>query len=254
MGEGRRRYFAVADSIADENWSNDELAALVRLMARMNSRWARDGLSPQQAATIHLGPTEIMAISGKRRVDVAAKSLRHLADIASMSVECLGDIVAITWSKFPDFQNYENRARPQRGRSASASASASAEEKRERESAPPAPAAPAARPPAPKRVLIGKPDILPDESKERLRAWAARKGFDRSVLNEGLDVFRDWEPKSPPYRRTLEQWESAFKKIVREGVADGKLGRGKPTQAKLAYRRDDSGQVLVPNEWKGVDA
>lgn len=160
MSEGRRRYFAVADSIADENWTNDELACLVRLMARMNGRWARDKLTPEEASTIHLGPTEMMAVSGKRRVDVAAKSLRHLADIASISLRCRGDVVEITWPKFPVFQNYAGRARPQRGRSASASAEASAEaEKKNRKEAPSAP--PAERAPSPSKGKATPSALIP---------------------------------------------------------------------------------------------
>ena len=118
------------------------------------------------------------------------------------------------------------------------------------ENAPSAPESPAA-PRSSRRTLIDKPESFPDESKARLVAWADRKGFDRAAMNAGLDLFRDWTPLKPPYRRTIEQWEGAFKKILRESIADGKIGKSE-SKMKPTYRRDDSGQVLVPNEWRGI--
>lgn len=140
---GRRKYFHVADSVADEPWSNDELAALIRLMGKMNTRWARNNLTPEQASTIRLGPTEIMAVSGKRRPDVALTLLERLADVASMSVRRDGYVVEINWPNFAEFQGYEGRARPQRGHSVSVSASVSVSELEEKTRAPSA--TPAAR-------------------------------------------------------------------------------------------------------------
>lgn len=111
MGE-RRRYFKVADSIAHEQWSNDELAMMVRLMSHMHERWARDGLTPEEASHCELGPAAKMHISGKHRVDVASMSLGHLADIASMSIEHRGDVTVIHWPKFPIFQGLPSRDGP----------------------------------------------------------------------------------------------------------------------------------------------
>ena len=72
---------------------------------------------------------------------------------------------------------------------------------------------------------MGKPEKFPEDSRQRLREWGARKGFDRMILNAGLELFRDWEPQKPPFRRTIEQWEGSFKKITREAVSDGTIQR-----------------------------
>lgn len=172
----------------------------------------------------------------------------------TLSVVVVGECFEINWPKFVILQGFKNpdkaESRPDAGPSAYAPAPAPADATQERESAPSAPEPPAA-PRHPRRVLIDKPEHFPDEAKERLRAWAERKGFDRAALNAGLELFREWAPLKPPYRRTIEQWEGAFKKILRESMADGRVGKLE-TKPRPAYRRDGSGQVLVPNEWRGL--
>ena len=74
-----------------------------------------------------------------------------------------------------------------------------------------------------RRILIPKPDLFPGDSMDRLRVWGDKHGFGQRVLNAGLEVFREWVPVKPPYLRPIETWEGAFKKITRDGVADGKI-------------------------------
>lgn len=247
MATPRKNWFKVPDSVAFDSLTNDELACLIRLQAYMNTRWARDGQEDAERGKCAISPSLAKQITGKHRADIASKSLRHLADIASISVRYDGDIALIEWPKYAKFQETASRELPS-PRLLQAKTSPRREE-RETE-APSAPAADAA-PRSPRRVLVEKPENFPEESKARLRAWADRKGFDRSLLNAGLDAFRDWTPLKPPYRRTFEQWEGAFKKIVRDGVVDGKLGKP-DSKPKPVYRRDETGQVLVPNEWRGA--
>ena len=82
----RRHWFRVGDSVAVEHWSNDVLATLIRLQGHMNTRWARDGLEPDQACTCTLAPSLVMQICGKRRTDTARKLLSSLAKIVSVFV------------------------------------------------------------------------------------------------------------------------------------------------------------------------
>lgn len=246
MATPRKNWFKVPDSICFDALTNDELACLVRLQAYMNTRWARDGKNASERGKCVIDARMAMTISGKHRPDVALTSLRHLADITSMSARCEGDIVSIDWPKYADFQAMDARESPLP--SPISKPSPSQEEKREH--APPAPVA-GAPPRAPRREVVEKPENFPDESRERLRKWGDSKGFGRDLMNAGLERFREWEPQKPPYRRTFKQWEGSFKKIVREGVAAGMIGKPEG-KAKPAYKRDDTGQVLVPNEWRGL--
>ena len=107
MATHRKHWFRVADSIQFEPWDNDLLATFVRLSAHMNTRWARDGRTPEEAATISLGPAQVAAICGKRRRDVAETLLSRLAEVTSMSVARRGDVTEIHWPKFPIFQRYQ---------------------------------------------------------------------------------------------------------------------------------------------------
>ena len=142
MSTPRKRWFRVADSIGREPWDNDVLATCVRLMAHLNTRWARDGLDVDSAARVTLRPGDLMEITGRRRLDVARMLLRRLADLTSMSVTCPGDMTEISWPKFAEFQDWLSRLGEKSGKrgalSASASASAPAYKKEEEKSAPPA--------------------------------------------------------------------------------------------------------------------
>lgn len=258
MATPRKNWFKVADSVAFESWSNDVAATFMRLGAYMNTRWARDGKASSERGRVVLSLQVLQQLTGCRSLVRARRILDELATHVTLTVDRRGTDTLVDWPKYAKFQESESevrarvsvddrRAKP--SPSPISKTSPNQEEKRETE-APPAPAADAA-PRSPRRVLVDKPENFPEESKVRLRAWADRKGFDRSLLNAGLDAFRDWTPLKPPYRRTIEQWEGAFKKIVRDGVVDGKLGKPE-SKPKPVYRRDESGQVLVPNEWRGA--
>lgn len=231
MATARRKYFHVADSVADEPWSNDDLAALVRLMARMNTRWARNNLTPEEACRIRLGPTEVMAISGKRRADVAATSLRRLADVASMSVRLDGHIVEIEWPNFAEYQGFAARARPQRRPSASVTASVTATASAEEKKAPATPTPSASR----SKGKSACPSELDPEAKERIRRWASENGVPVEHLGRAWAAFFDWA-KSESKRKA--DWEAAFRNALRSGwVLPGRNGGGpdgeSPAQARV---------------------
>ncbi len=166
MSTPRKRWFRVADSIGRESWDNDTLALCIRLMAHLNTRWARDGLDGEEAAMVTLRPGDLMEIAGCRRLDrararlatlageilaeraardplnirrtSAERSREHPLDVAgnltSMSVTYLGDITEIRWRKFAEFQEWLSggrvKAGPPHAPSASASASAPAYKKK----------------------------------------------------------------------------------------------------------------------------
>lgn len=172
MATPRKRWFRVADSIGRESWDNDTLALCIRLMAHLNTRWARDGLEGDEAAMVTLRPGDLMEISGCRRLDRARarlaalageilaepeardplnirrtsgeRSREHPLDVAgnltSMSVTYLGDVTEIRWRKFAEFQEWLSGGRvksgPPHAPSASASASAPAYKKKKGADAP----------------------------------------------------------------------------------------------------------------------
>lgn len=252
MATPRKHWFKVADSIGDEDWDNDVLATLIRLQARLNTKWARNGLVGEEAGRITLTAGDAMAVTRRSSFARASSLLCRCTAAASLTMHFDVASVKISWPKWPEFQGLLVRESPESRPLRKTPPQDARRKTQERESeAPPAPESPAAPRPSARRVLIEKPDAFPEDSKERLRVWAERKGYGRDLLNAGLDAFRDWTPQKPPYRRTVEQWEGSFKKIVREGIADGKLGKP-DAKPKPAYRRDDSGQVLVPNEWRGL--
>lgn len=133
----RKHWFKVPDSIAYEPWTNDQVAALIRLQAIMNTRWVRNGREPAERGKVELSRAEICLISGKHRRDIALKSLRSLAEVTSMSVRIQGEVVEIIWPKYAEFQQNETAKRPESGPSDSDSDSGTVTvSKKERKSAP----------------------------------------------------------------------------------------------------------------------
>jgi hypothetical protein len=240
----RKHWFKVADSIGDEDWDNDVLATLIRLQARLNTKWARNGLVGEEAGRITLTAGDAMAVTRRSSFARALALLRRCTHAVSMLLHESRAAVKIEWPKWPEFQGLPSRELPESRPLRDSDSDAPARLKTQREeSAPPAPESPAAPRPSARRVLVEKPEAFPDESKERLRVWAARKGISRDLMNAGLEIFRDWTPLKPPYRRTVEQWEGAFKKIVREGVASGMIG--KPELKSGAPRYRDADDVIA---------
>lgn len=105
MATPRKHWFRVADSVLYDGWDDNQLATMVRLGAYLNTRWAREGRTPDEACRARLDPTDLAKISGKRRRDVALKSLERLANVTGMFVELDGDFVEINWPKWSKFQD-----------------------------------------------------------------------------------------------------------------------------------------------------
>lgn len=146
MATRRKRYFKVADKVLRKAWSNDELASLVRLMAYLNQRWARDDIPHDEAGYAEIGINDLMTICGKRRPDVARTSAERWINVAEISVQHRGDVTVIFWPKFSEFQDFRSRSRgdddPYNVPSASASDSASNKEEKKKSDGAPAPPTP----------------------------------------------------------------------------------------------------------------
>ncbi len=75
MATPRKNYSRLYDETAWTGWSNVALATLVRVQIMMNTRWARHGLTPDEASEITLTPQDMMAVTSTRNTSRALKTL-----------------------------------------------------------------------------------------------------------------------------------------------------------------------------------
>jgi hypothetical protein len=135
----RKRYFRVADKVLRKAWSNDELASLIRLMAYLNQRWARDNIAHDEAGHAEISIQDLMTITGRKRADYARLAASKWRAMAELTLQHRGDITVLLWPKFAEFQEFGTRFRAEvRSKlTPSASDSASDTKKEERRQAPP---------------------------------------------------------------------------------------------------------------------
>lgn len=113
MATQRKRWFRVADSLGQEPIPNDELATLLRLMAELNTRWARDGLGPEEACTILLRPGDLASLTGCSSLARARRIAHSLETYVSLKVEELGANTRLTWPKWSEFQQLTSPKLPE---------------------------------------------------------------------------------------------------------------------------------------------
>jgi len=176
----RKHWFRVQDSILHEPWPLEVVGLSVKLMAYLNTRWAREGLTPEEACKAVLSPEALLALTVSRQITRAERVLDALVTRTGLVVEKFGESYSLFWPKFSEVQGFATpgmpRERPQISPSASASASAPAgREESEEEAAPSVPAAAAAAPPAAPAErwasLLAREPGTPDEKV----AWLERE-------------------------------------------------------------------------------
>jgi hypothetical protein len=123
MATPRKHWFKVADSVLWDGLTDAELATMVRLAAYLNTRWARDGLLPDEACNATLAPGAWAAVTGSKRIDSAEIRLSKLAAKSSLTVAKEGDNLLVSWPKFATFQGYATRESPESRPGASPSGS-----------------------------------------------------------------------------------------------------------------------------------
>lgn len=240
MATARRHWFRVADSVAREDWSNDVAATFLRLGGMLNTRWARDGLNPEEACRIVLRPADLMACTGSQSLARARRIVNELAAHLSIIVREQGANTSLEWPKWSEFQKLDSPKLPSNRPEAARKLpppppppqDAPARRNQEEE-APEAPAPASPTPPPSMSTKVPKPHSFTGEARERIEVWGRERGFDRAVLNAGLQRFREWEPLKTQ-NRTLRQWVGAFMRIVREGVEEGKIQRTTSSAASSA--------------------
>lgn len=82
------------------------------LSAYLNTRWARDGLSAEEAAHATLTPAHLWQITGRPQPHYGRRVLTRLADLVSIKVREDGDLTHISWPKWPEFQGIASRESP----------------------------------------------------------------------------------------------------------------------------------------------
>ena len=85
MATPRKHWFRVADSILNETWDAKTTHTIVRLMAFLNGRWAREGLDASEAAEAIIDGRTALWITGERREHLALKRIFDLPIEASIA-------------------------------------------------------------------------------------------------------------------------------------------------------------------------
>lgn len=116
MATARKHWFRISDSILREPWPRDAKLTMVMLCAWLNQRWARDGLSAEEAGRATLTRAALAEITGRVQLRHAVNSLRVLAEYVSISIRVDGEFVFIDWPKFAEFQGLASRDGEKSGR------------------------------------------------------------------------------------------------------------------------------------------
>lgn len=108
MATPRKHWFRVADSVAHEPWSNDVCATFVRLLAHLNTRWAREGRTAEEACHVVLSRGTAMQLTGSGSLARARSILRELATHVTLVIDEQGANTSVRWPKFAEFQRLES--------------------------------------------------------------------------------------------------------------------------------------------------
>jgi len=73
-----------------------------------------------------------------------------------------------------------------------------------------------------KKIL--KPERFEDEARDRVFAWAKKRGLNGRILDEGYRAWEEWGP-AKNCTRPLSSWVGSFQRIVRESLKDGTIQR-----------------------------
>jgi hypothetical protein len=124
MTTPRKNWSKQPDEILGMGWSDSVVADFVRLQAFLNTRWARYGLTPEEAGEAVLTPQEMMLVTNVQSPGRARRRLLGLPTNTpqgtfSARPENAGGTprVRISWSKFAEFQGYQDRSHPNSGQS-----------------------------------------------------------------------------------------------------------------------------------------
>lgn len=102
MATPRKRWVRIDDQILRDPWPRDVKLTGVLLRAWLNQRWARDGLTPEEACDATLSRAALAEITGRSQLAPARRALRALSEREPLSIETLGEFTRIRWPKFAE--------------------------------------------------------------------------------------------------------------------------------------------------------
>ena len=227
-------------------------------MAYLNGRWARDGLTAEEACRSSLTRGALASISGRVHLQHARNSLRTVGALVSMTIRDAGDMTVISWPKFSEFQGYISGPGAAQG------------ELLTLESPPPH------TPPPPhtqkKESVADKaapspcrqcgsghgsrgrafPEKLSESEANALKTWAEKKQIPIETIHAAARAIREWYD-ALPIKRARACWVAVIRKAATEQDLKTRKanGSGKPPAHKRA-----SELVFGSREWceaSGID-
>lgn len=231
MATPRKHWFKVADSIGDEDWDNDVLATLIRLQARLNTKWARNGLTGEEAGQITLTAGDAMAVTRRSSFARASLLLRRCTRAASIVLHEQSASVKISWPKWPEFQGIVSRespeSRPLRKTPPQDARRKTQEEEKRAPSAPPAP-----------RSCVC-PDRLSDHAMGLMLDWSSPRGLTIDQVEYAWERVRDWS-RSKQLKRT--DWAATLRNAIAKGWALEGYG-APPPGSPIQNNRESAAQA-----------
>lgn len=220
-------------------WCDAVLADLIRLQAFLNERWARDGLTPEEATEATLSAQEMMLVTNTQHPRSARRRLLALPPDTTMGALRVSEVCAgrdsrvrIEWPKLAEFQCYLERDHPKPGLSSGGSLPRrSPSETRRNET----------------RRSRGEPQPLGDA----LRNLGIGPTRAPERLDPGqIHSLRVWTKEHHPYYATDSELGALVAHCLREHRASGKLSmdweaecrRSIEQQALLRRQPDLSGE------------
>jgi hypothetical protein len=125
----RKHWFKVPDSVLWESWSDTDLATLIRLQAFLNTRWARNGLKPEEACKATLDAAALHAVTKRERFAAGVATLSHALGNVTATHSHGARSVFVHWPKFAEFQFQKPESRPKASPSADSDSDAHARKK-----------------------------------------------------------------------------------------------------------------------------
>jgi len=219
----RKHWVKIASSLLREPWPDREKLTLVLLSCYLNDRWARDGLSPEQACEATLTRGDLAAITRANRIDIGRKRLESLRDFCSISLQPLGDLTKISWPKFAEFQQLGARSRGNKRAYADADADADAKGVRKKRSTGNTEASPEPQASAPKGAAPTNSEKKSPAPKRPASARKRKTPCPEDLSAEQWAQVHAWrDDKHPEFsdRELKAQWERhANWHISRENTA-----------------------------------
>lgn len=116
MATPRSRYMRISDLVLDEDWDNDTCATVIRLLAWMRQRWARERLTAAEACEALINGRDAMRITCTDRPHVALQKLASLplaagltSAAASLVKRQSGSAVHFNWPNVAEYQGWDSR-------------------------------------------------------------------------------------------------------------------------------------------------